>query len=199
MELVPFYRLHRRVYAAYWDLLTPERWKVRSAELIKAREEERRLEEETVAFVQPGQMQSERDFTQRGEETEPVQLKGRYGRRAKGWFSFDVPVEPSPLGLTVTYNRNERGNRIFILSVDGVKIGEERMARATPEQREEFFQREYTLPPELLAGKRRVTLRFQALPGGETGGVYGIRISRRKGRAGTPEEGLKKKGGRPKV
>ena len=187
VELVPFYRLHRRIYAAYWDLLTPERWKVRSAELIAAREEERRLQENTVVFVQPGQMQSERDFNQRGEETEPVQLKGRYGRRAKGWFSFDIPVEPSPLGLMVTYNRNERGNRTFTLSVDGVKIGEERMDRATPEEREEFFQREYSLPPELLAGKRRVTLRFQALPGGETGGVYGIRVLRKKGRDGSHE------------
>ena len=61
------------------------------------------------------------------------------------------------------------------------------MDRATPEEREEFFQREYSLPPELLAGKRRVTLRFQALPGGETGGVYGIRVLRKKGRDGSHE------------
>ena len=96
VELVPFYRLHRRIYAAYWDLLTPERWKVRSAELIAAREEERRLQENTVVFVQPGQMQSERDFNQRGEETEPVQLKGRYGRRAKGGSPSTFPLSLLP-------------------------------------------------------------------------------------------------------
>ena len=58
---------------------------------MKAAEEARRkLEAATVAFVQPGQMQAERDFNQQGGKTSPVQLRGRYGRRAVDWFSFDL-------------------------------------------------------------------------------------------------------------
>ena len=63
---------------------------------MKAAEEARRtLEAATVAFVQPGQMQSERDFNQQGGKTAPVQMRGRYGRRAADWFSFDLAVDPS--------------------------------------------------------------------------------------------------------
>ncbi len=31
VELVPFYRLHHRTYAIYWDLYTPEGWKAKAA------------------------------------------------------------------------------------------------------------------------------------------------------------------------
>ena len=66
VELVPFYRLHRRTYAAYWDILTPEEWTARAEAMRAAEEARRKLEKATVAFVQPGQMQSERDFNQIG-------------------------------------------------------------------------------------------------------------------------------------
>ncbi|MDD8027576.1 MAG: glycoside hydrolase family 127 protein, partial [Acidobacteriota bacterium] len=108
VDLVPFYRLHRRVYAATWDILTRVQWDRRAAELEAAREAARKLEAATVSFVQPGQMQSERDFNQRGGSTSPIQYQGRFGRRAKDWFSFDLPVEAgSPLTLVVTYCRDE--------------------------------------------------------------------------------------------
>ena len=31
VELLPFYQLHRKRYAAYWDLHTPESWSAKSA------------------------------------------------------------------------------------------------------------------------------------------------------------------------
>lgn len=93
VELVPFHRLHRRVYTVYWDLLTPARWEERAAALKAAEAAKAALETATVAFVQPGQMQSERDFNQQGGQTSPAQLQGRYGRRAVDWFSFDLPVD----------------------------------------------------------------------------------------------------------
>ena len=70
VELVPFYRLHRRTYAAYWDILTPEKWDKRAAAILAAQEAQRKLEAATVAFAQPGQMQTERDFNQ------PIRLPG---------------------------------------------------------------------------------------------------------------------------
>ena len=153
VELVPFYRLHRRVYAAYWDVLTPEEWAERAAAIKTAEEARRKLEAATVAFVQPGQMQAERDFNQQGGKTSPAQLRGRYGRRAADWFSFDLPVDPSsPLDLIVTYSTEERADRAFVVLVDGRKIGEQRIARRSPQEKEQFFDVAYPIPRR---GRRR--------------------------------------------
>jgi hypothetical protein len=179
VEFVPFYRLHRRTYGAYWDLLTPAQWKARSAALLAAQAAQRELEAATVAFVQPGQMQAERDFNQQGEGSTPAQFDGRYGRRATGWFSFDLPVEPQhPMVLAVTYNRNERYRRTFDVFVDGVKIAEQTLEGRSPQEKSVFFDARYAVPDNLIAGKQKVTVRFQATGGNEVAAVYGIRMLR---------------------
>ncbi len=81
VDFVPFYRLHRRLYGVYWDLFTPQEWEQRAAEIAAEREKQRRLEAATVGFVQPGEMQAERDANMQGENTEPVRVMGRPGRR----------------------------------------------------------------------------------------------------------------------
>jgi hypothetical protein len=179
VELVPFYRLHRRVYGAYWDLLTPAQWEARSAAILAARAAQRELEAATVAFVQPGQMQAERDFNQQGEGSAPAQFDGRYGRRATGWFSFDVPVEPQhAMVLAVTYNRAERQRRAFDILVDGVKIAEQTMEGRGPQEKSVFVDVRYSVPDALVTGKQKVTVRFQAAAGSEVAAVYGIRVVR---------------------
>jgi hypothetical protein len=179
IEFVPFYKLHRRLYGAYWDLLTPAQWEARSAALLAARAAQRELEAATVAFVQPGQMQAERDFNQQGEGSTPAQFDGRYGRRATAWFSFDVPVEPQhPMVLAVTYNRNERYRRSFDILVDGVKIADQTMEGRSPEEKSVFLDVRYAVPDNLVAGKQKVTVRFQGTGGSEVAAVYGIRMLR---------------------
>jgi hypothetical protein len=179
VDLVPFYRLHRRIYAAYWDVLTPEEWTERAEALKAADEARRKLEAATVAFVQPGQMQAERDFNQRGGQTSPFQLRGRYGRRAVDWFSFDLAVDPAAaLELVVTYTNDERADRVFAVMIDGRKVGEQRIARRAPQEKEEFFDVAYAIPAESVAGKQKVTVRIEGIEGRETGTVFGIRIVR---------------------
>ena len=179
VDLVPFYRLHRRTYAATWDILTPQEWDERAAVMRAADEARKKLEAATVAFAQPGQMQTERDFNQQGGKTSPVQLQGRYGRRAADWFSFDLPVDPAgPLDLVVTYSRDERADRSFAIIVDGRRIGEQKIARRSPQEKEGFFDVAYPIPPEAVAGKPKITIRFEATEGRETGAVFGIRVVR---------------------
>jgi hypothetical protein len=179
VELVPFYRLHRRLYAAYWDLFTPAEWEARRAAIGAAEEKQRRLEATTVAYAQPGQMQAERDANLQGGKTSPVQLQHRYGRRAVDWFSVDLAVDPAhALALVVTYNRDERQARSFDILLDGVKVAAQAMPRRSPEEKEEFFDVEYVLPPGLVQGKQKVTVRFQATGGNEVAAVYGVRLVR---------------------
>ncbi len=183
LELVPFYRLQRRIYTVYWDLLTPARWEARAAALKAAEEARIALEAATVAFVQPGQMQSERDFAMQGGQTSPVQLQGRYGRRAVDWFSFEMAVDAtSPLVLVVTYNRDERADRSFAVLVDGIEVGETKIPRRSPQEKEGFFDVEYPVPAAAVAGKTKATVRFEGLAGSETGTAFGLRMIRKPGR-----------------
>jgi hypothetical protein len=181
--LVPLYRLHRRTYAVYWDLFTPGEWERRAAELAAERQRQQKLEAATIDFVQPGEMQAERDANMQGEDTSPVRVMGRPGRRGSKWFSFDLAVEPSqPMCLVVTYNRDEWQERDFDVLVNDTRIATQRLERRGPL---EFFHVEYPVPPELVSGKQKVTVKFQAAPGREIGAVFGIRTIRTDAERGT--------------
>ncbi len=176
VDLVPFYRLHRRTYAVYWDLFTPAEWDRRAAELAAEEARQRKLEAATVGFAQPGEMQAERDAHMQGEDTSPERVMGRPGRRGSKWFSFDLPVDPAhPMALRITYNHDEWQDRSFDILVDGQRVGQQTIPRRGPLQ---FFEVEYVLPSELVKGKEKVTVRFQATQGNEIGAVFGLRMIR---------------------
>lgn len=176
VDFFPFYRLHRRTYGVYWDLFTPDEWTRRAAELAAEREQQRRLEAATVGTAQPGEMQAERDANMQGEATTPVRLQGRPGRRGSRWFSFDLPVDPAhPMALVVTYNHDEWQRRTFEILVDDTRIGEQTIERRGPVR---FFEVKYPVPPELVRGRQKVTVKFQATRGNEIGAVYGLHMIR---------------------
>jgi uncharacterized protein len=180
IDFAPFYEMPRRRYAIYWDVFTPADWAKKSAAYRAEQDGEKKLETATIAFAQPGQMQSERDFAEKDENSSPVQLQGRYGRQGNSWFSYDLPVDPaSPAVLVVTYSNDARGRKGgFDVLVDGAKIGEQAMERRTPEQDVRFFDVKYSLPLDMVKGKQKVTVRFQAKEGAGIPGVFGIRTVR---------------------
>ena len=176
VDFMPFYRLHRRPYAVYWDLFTPEGWQKRSAEYAAEAQRRRRLDAATVAYCQPGEMQPERDFNFQGEDAEPVRLLNRPGRHGSKWFSFDLPVDQAhPMTLVVTYHSDERKNRSFELLIDGRRVAQQTIDRSEPPR---FLDIEYAIPADATRGKPKVTVRFQAAAGKEIGSVYGIRMIR---------------------
>jgi hypothetical protein len=122
-------------------------------------------------------MQPERDFNQQGENTSISRpVDGRRGRLASGWFSFDFPVEPErPMALVVTYHRDSRRPRSFEILVDGRKIGEERFEISSEDR---FFDVQYPIPSDLVKGKEKITVRFQATGGNETATIFNIRMVR---------------------
>jgi len=179
ITFVPFYELPRRKYAIYWDMFTPEEWKKKSEAYAAEQEKQKKLEAATVAFAQPGQMQTERDFNQQGEESSPFQLEGRFGRRGTKWFSFDLPVDAGhPMALLVTFSNDGRRKGLFDILVEGKKVGEQATERRSPEQDVRFFDMEYAIPLELIQGKQKVTVRFEAAAGSDIPGVFGIRVVR---------------------
>jgi len=179
IDFAPFYLLPRHRYAIYWDVFTPDQWKKKSEEYAAQQEKEKKLAAATVAFAQPGQMQSERDFAQQGEDTTPLQLHGRYGRQGTKWFSFDLPVdEAHPMTLVVTYSNDARRKSTFDVLVDGTKVGDYSVDRRSPEQDLRFVDVEYAIPAEVVKGKNKVTVRFEATNGTAIPGVFGVRTIR---------------------
>jgi hypothetical protein len=178
VDLVPFYRLHHRTYGAYWDLFTPDQWEERAAEIAAERERVRLLEEATVAYAQPGEMQPERNFNFQGEETWPVRESGRAGRVGRDWFSFDVPVDAEQsMVLVVTYNSGEQRRKPeFKIDVEGELLADVSLEEETPAK---FYDVEYPLPAELIAGKEKVTVRFETTEGKAIGPVFGVRTIHR--------------------
>lgn len=179
VNFVPFYRLHRRSYAIYWDLFTQAGWEQKKAEYAAEQERQRKLKEATVAYAQPGEMQPERDFNYRaGDGSQLQRVLGRPGRRSSSWFSFDLPVEAAhPMTLVVTYFSDERrrGEAIFEILVDGQSVGKQTVERSSPAR---FFDVEVAIPADLVKDKEKVTVKFQATPGNEVATVFGIRMIR---------------------
>jgi hypothetical protein len=175
----PFYRLHERTYAVYWDTFTAAEWEKKSSDYAAEQGREEKLKLATVGFAQPGQMQTERDYNMQSsgpEDSSVEQTMGRYGRRGSKWFSFDLPVDPEhPMTLVCTYYADEWNKRTFDIVVDGQKVGEQTIeARREPK----FYDVEYKIPASLVDGKKKVTVRFEATQGNEIGAIYGIRTIR---------------------
>ncbi len=179
VDLVPFYRLHRRTYATYWDLFTPGEWEAKKAEYAAEAERLRRLEAATVAYLEPGEVVFERRFNyQGGEGVVPQRILGRPGRRGTSWFSYDVPVDSAhPMVLLATYYSGDRRGTPaeFEIDVDGRRVSEQVLRLSEPHR---FFDVEYPIPQELIGGKARVTVRFQAKAGSQIATVFALRMVR---------------------
>jgi len=176
VDLMPFYRLHRRTYALYWDLYTQPEWEKMAADRASEQERQRKLELATVGFVQPGLREQEANFHQQGEHTWPDRVMGRPGRRGRRWFSFDLPVDPARrVTLVVTYYSDEWRKRTFQILVDGGRVGEQVVEKGGPPR---FFDAEYAVPEGLTHDKKTVTVRFQATNGNEIAAVFGVRTIR---------------------
>ncbi len=177
IEFEPFYRLHRRVHAAYWDFLTPSEYEAKVAGIAAERERLRNLDAATVASVPIGDIDAEKKFQQQGEETSIVRSDGRSGRRAAKWFSYSVPIDASkPVALVLTYNSDTRQIRTFEILVDSQRVGEQAITKSSESR---FFDMEYPIPPDLVRGKTSVTVRVQGTNGNETAPVFALRTLRR--------------------
>jgi hypothetical protein len=80
--------------------------------------------------------------------------------------------------LIVTYSNENRGPSACDVLVDGKRVGEQTGSRRSPEQQVSFFDAEYRIPVDLIAGKTKVTVRFEAANGTSTPSVFGVRIVR---------------------
>jgi hypothetical protein len=178
VTLYPFYRMHHKRYAVYWDLLNEPAWVEREASYRTELERVRKLEALTVDFVQPGEAQAEREHNLQGELMDAGENSGRQWRhaRAGGWLSFDLKVPPDkPVSIVCSYWGSETGPRKFDILVDGNTVATQSLQNDKPG---EFFEVTYAIPESITRGKNKITIRFQGQAGNMAGGFYGVRIIR---------------------
>ncbi|NJD64689.1 MAG: hypothetical protein FIB00_05520 [Chloroflexi bacterium] len=177
VDLAPFFRVHRRTYATYWDLYTPAEWEAKKAEYVAEAERVRKLEAASIAVVQPGDQAGEAQFGYQGTPDAQVQrMLNRAGRRAGSWFSYDLPVDASKaMALIATYYSDDRRGMPadFEILVDGQRIAETKLERNDPPR---FFDTVYPLPAGLVQGKQKVTVKFQAKTGSQVATIFGLRV-----------------------
>ena len=101
--------------------------------------------------------------------------QGRRWREARdgGWFSYELKLPPAgtQIAVQILYWGRDDG-REFDLLVEGTVI-------ATPKLRggkDDYYSVEYPVTSGLLAGKDKVTIRFQAQPGKAAGPIYDVRV-----------------------
>jgi len=177
VEFSPFFSMHRRTYAAYWDVLTPADLTARAGELAAERERMRALEAATISSVTIGDRESEKTFNQQGMETSVIRTDGRSGRRAIRWFSYDLPVNGQTMvTLVATYNSDQRRPRGFDVLIDGQKVASESQPQSSVSK---FYEKEYVVPAELMRHKETLTVRFEATGGLEVTPVFGVRLINR--------------------
>jgi hypothetical protein len=90
-----------------------------------------------------------------------------------------MPVENSrPIALWVTFGGDRWRKSTLDILVEGKKIADHAEPHLSPDQEKQFVDASYVIPPELIAGKSKVTVRFQATDGNDIGAIFGVRTVR---------------------
>ena len=176
VTLTPFYMMHDRKYAVYWDCVTDREYQEHETEAKSELSRERSLQSRTVDSLLIGDAASERAHRFEGEMTTIGHYRGRTWRQATGtgWLSYEMSSRPGArLQLVVTYWGSESEKREFDIIVDGLTVATQSLSRNSPG---EFFDATYLLPPDLTKGKGTLSVRFSPHRGAIAGRVFGSRL-----------------------
>jgi DUF1680 family protein len=175
--LAPFYQAFDERYETYWDRFTPVEWLAKEQEYRRELAQQKEVDARTVDFVNAGEEQDERDHNLKEQNSDTRDFNNRTFRFANtnGWFSWELKVLPDePQELSVALGAGGRGGATFDIWVDESKIATERVAGFG--RQPGANTKTYSLSPELLKGKQKVTVKFQAPENARGGSVYSVRV-----------------------
>ncbi|MCC6286637.1 MAG: glycoside hydrolase family 127 protein [Chitinophagaceae bacterium] len=179
VALKPFYAVSQEYYNVYWDFFTETQWQTRQAEYEAEKKKQKEIEDMTIDYFRIGEMQPERDHNltagERSYVSDALGINGREARKAS-YFAFEMKVDSSmPNRLLFVYIGDDKDRR-FDIVVDGEKIQTvEWMGGETGK----FYNEFYDLPPQLISGKTKITVRVEANYDKTAGRVFGARTVRK--------------------
>ncbi len=178
VKLIPFYKMYNQYYSVYWDYFTNQDWNQRQVEYEAEKKREKEIQERTIDVFRIGKMQPERDHNLKASDnsyvSDAIGVNGREAR-AGGFFSFEMKVDPSiKNSLLLTYIGDDKDRKFDIL-IEGTKIATEEL---TGGKSSKFYDKEYSIPKELIGNKTTITIRIEANYEKTAGRVFGVRITR---------------------
>jgi len=183
--VIPFFENHFQRYAVYWRRMSPEALRQEREQMAAEARQRAELKARTVDEVLIGDEDSEGAHALAGKNTNTG--FGAYGRRMTtrwrdagpgGWFSYRLALtDEQPLILRCTYWGRERGPRTFDILIDDQLLATESLGDTGSD---EFVSKEIPLPETLIAGKSRITVKFQPHPSNMAGGLFDLRILRNR-------------------
>lgn len=162
VQMKPYYLSTGDRTVVYFEHYTPELWNQRKEQVLKQRNKEEWIRQQTVSHFQPGEMQPERDHLFDGVNLELGEIQGRKYRKAVngGSFSFQMDVIPDvPMDLMCTYWGNLGDIYKFVVEVDGTPVS----TVIIHWWGNQFIDKTYHIPAEVTRGKNKVKVTFRAL------------------------------------
>jgi DUF1680 family protein len=161
LTLEPFFKIHQCRYMMYWAQYTPEQYQSIKDSLAAVEAAEQKINERTIDFVATGEQQSDAGHQRRG-DFNTGSYNGEYyiscwsGQK----FSYSLATKgyTDAVSLMCRYTANDNSRTISIY-VEGYKIAEE---APTNQPESGFYNKEYSIPAELLKGKDSITVTFAA-------------------------------------
>ena len=174
----PFYATYDRRYSVYWDLFNEAGWNTKQAEYQAEKERMKKIKASEIDFVQPGEMQPERNHNFKGEKTSVGSFKERPDRESRnGWFSYDLKITANaPVALIVDYWGGFPGSKTFDILANNKIIATENISNKKDGQ---FITVQYDIPEEISGNRSKITVKFQAHEGNMAGPVFGVRTIRK--------------------
>jgi len=180
LVLEPFFRIHDSRYMMYWMALTKTQYQNVRDSLAIIEKDKIILDKRTIDAVTPGQQQPEADHMMKAEKSKTGYYQDESWRNAgdAGYFSYVMRTNmESGLSLLVRYRGNEKGECRFDILIDGEKLDIKDLTGKLTNRK--FVNFEYQLPDSLIAGKKSVEVKFQAVSGSSVGQVSYVRILRK--------------------
>ena len=175
VKLIPFYQTYDQYYSVYWDYFTNADWAARQKEYEDEKKREKEIEEKTIDYFRVGEMQPERDHKLTASERSYVShALGIAGREARSgnYFSFEMKVDNSVKNNLLLKFIGDDKDRKFDILIDGTRIATEEWKGG---QTGKFYEKEYSIPQDLINNKSKITVRIEANYGKTAGRVFGVR------------------------
>ncbi len=174
MVLEPFAGIHDCRYMLYWLSMTPGQY-AGYLEVEKAAEAlTLDLDRRTLDVVNTGEQQPEADHFMESDGSKSGYFNDVAWRSASDGGFFSYRMNPSPgAKLMVRYWGGEPAGKVLEILVDGETVAKETLSGKW--NVDKFVDVVYDLPPE-VSRRDFVIIEFRSEKGGDTGGIYNVRL-----------------------
>lgn len=175
--LEPFNGIHDSRYTLYFLSMSPKEYAAYQQDARRDEEMKLALDERTVDAVNTGEQQPEADHQMKSERSSSGNFNGEPWRDASngGYFSYKMNTgDRDDLTLRVRYWGNENGIGNMAILVDDTPLAS--VDNVGKWNKNGFVDEEYTIPADLVKGKKTVNVKFQTDKDKASGGIYHVRL-----------------------